>query len=315
MSAFNDSSASYSFIEHPDNAYMCLVMKGDAYIKGALVVAQSIRDTDTANDIVCMVTPDVSVEGRQCLYSRFDYVIEVPYLEYDTNTLMSDKMEKMYGSWKNVSYTKWNVLNMTQYKKVIFMDADTVVLKNIDHLFDLRTPAGTFSSSQAKPFVMHGVHNPYARYSHGHQIRQADIEIGLSLFVCIGTTIILEPNQKYFNEYVDMMSNNQDFDYGKCINGPDEQSLCLFYHRKNIQWTQISQVYNMIPWKKKKWMPRQKNHTPPPYVLHYVGVKPWDLVRTKWPELSGWWKVYDKLLCYCPELNDMHKCKESSLSE
>lgn len=36
--------------------------------------------------------------------------------------------------------------NLTDYEKVLFVDADKIVLSNCDSLFDLRAPAGTFSS-------------------------------------------------------------------------------------------------------------------------------------------------------------------------
>lgn len=283
-----------------DNAYVCLVMKGDAYIPGAIVVAHSIRETDTKNDIVCMVTPDVSPGGINQLQIVFDYVQPVDYIEAETKHLRTKKIENRYGEWKSVAYTKWNLLNMTQYKKVMFMDADLIVVENIDSLFGLQTPAGTFSLSQAKPFAKKGLYNPYKTVAHGNPVDRKEIKKGLSSFVCIGTSLVITPNAKHFKMYVEMIRSMEPFGFEQCVNGPDEQSIVWFYHSVlGKQWTHISQSYNMIPWKQKGWMPRGGNN---PHVLHYVcEEKPWNLKRDAWEDLALWWRYAD----------DVENCYES----
>ena len=303
------TSSEYSeyseYSDATDYAYVCLVMKGDYYIKGAIVMAHSIRLSGSLNDIVCMVTPEVSEYGRRNLGTVFDYVVDVPYLEFETKRLMSKKIEKRYGDWKSVAYTKWNVLNMTQYKKVMFMDADVIVTKNIDELFDLRTPAATFSLPQAKPYKKSGVVNHYNKYGHGHQIHPDDVTNGLEYgFVGIGTTIVLTPCARDFDDFKTMMSDAGVFGFGNCINGPDEQSICVFYHNKGDQWTNINQVFNMIPWRRGTWMPRKGRWANVlPYVHHYVGeMKPWDMDRGRWDDLREWWAVYDDMMAHYPVL-------------
>ena len=280
-------------------AYVCLVMKGDAYIPGAIVVAHSIRETDTKNDIVCMVTPDVSANGIKQLRTVFDYVQQVEYIEAETKPLRSKKIENRYGAWKSVAYTKWNLLNMTQYKKVMFMDADLIVVENIDSLFDLKTPAGTFSLSQAKPFVKKGVYNPYKTAIHGNPVDRKELKKGFKSFVCIGTSLVITPDKDHFKEYVKMVKSMEPFGFETCVNGPDEQSIVLFYHSVlGKQWTHISQEYNMIPWKEKIWMPRGPNRKP--RVMHYVcEEKPWILKRDAWEDLKLWWEYADDVeKCY-----------------
>ena len=45
-------------------AWVTLVMKGDAYVPGALTMAFTVRRTQTRGELVCMVTPDVSALAR-----------------------------------------------------------------------------------------------------------------------------------------------------------------------------------------------------------------------------------------------------------
>lgn len=291
----------------PDCAYVCLVMKGDLYVPGAIVVAHSIRETDTKYDIVCMVTPDVSEGAVSKLKVVFDYVQVVEYITAETKMMRTKKIEDRYGSWKSVSYTKWNVLQMTRYKKVLFMDADLIVVGNIDSLFKLQAPAATFSLAQAHPYSKQGLHNPYIRYTHGDIIHPDDIKLGFNLFVCIGTTVLIQPNMEHFNSYKQMIAKMQPFGFEKCVNGPDEQSIAWFYHSSKIQWTHIHQAFNMIPWKEKQWLSKKDKYFNKSLVLHYVcGKKPWELDRTEWEDLENWWIIAEDIeKCY-PELQGFY---------
>jgi len=38
-------------------------------------------------------------------------------------------------TWKNC-FTKFKIFDLTEYKKIIFLDSDILILKNIDHLFN-----------------------------------------------------------------------------------------------------------------------------------------------------------------------------------
>ena len=46
-----------------------------------------------------------------------------------------------------MALNKLRVFNLTQYKKVLWMDGDTLVLKNVDHLF--KKPMGTMAFTYA----------------------------------------------------------------------------------------------------------------------------------------------------------------------
>lgn len=154
-----------------------------------------------------MITHDVSIGGVKQLQTVFDYVQLVKYIEVETKPLKNKKIESRYGTWKSVAYTKWNLLNMTQYKKVMFMDADLVIMENIDSLFDLKTPAGTFSLSQSKPFVNKGIYNTYRSVMHGKPVNRKEIKKGFKSFVCIGTSLVITPNKEHFNMYIEMVKS------------------------------------------------------------------------------------------------------------
>ena len=43
--------------------------------------------------------------------------------------------------WVNSGYTKLHIWDMTEYDKVVYIDADVLVLENVDELFDRPSPA------------------------------------------------------------------------------------------------------------------------------------------------------------------------------
>lgn len=65
-----------------------------------------------------MVTRDVSLGVVEALASEFNAVFQVPYLEYNCKKMTTKKQQKYYGHWIERSFTKWNVLALTMYKKV-----------------------------------------------------------------------------------------------------------------------------------------------------------------------------------------------------
>lgn len=135
------------------DAYVTLVMLGDEYVEPALALGESLLLTGTQKDRICMVTRDVSKAARSRL-SCYWKLWDVDYIGRDRTTLpllMSKTMNDIYGSWIHVSFTKWNCLKLLEapfgYKKIVYMDADTVVLQLMDDMFDDRR----FAVSSADP--------------------------------------------------------------------------------------------------------------------------------------------------------------------
>ena len=98
--------------------YATLVMKGDGYIPGALMLGHSLKLTNTKHSLIVMVTDDVSKDGQKALSLIYDFVVVVPCIEYSTKQvkkLKTVKQEKKYNTWMCASFTKWNVLKLNEY--------------------------------------------------------------------------------------------------------------------------------------------------------------------------------------------------------
>ena len=240
-------------------AYVFLVMKGDSYAVGAITCAYSLKLTGTRHSLVCMVTPDVSPSCRSTMRSVFDDVVEVPYLEYRVKPLRTQKQQSMYNPWVESAFTKWNMLSLVSFEKTLFVDADKIVLRNIDHLFEeCQAPAGTFSSPWSKPFVerkeafaranggttrsrgkskaKQGMPNPYADCIHTSRVTSTMISRALhsQSFVVIGTMVLLSPSLEDYEHYKRMLQQMEPFGFEECHSMMDEQSLSYYFGvRKN----------------------------------------------------------------------------------
>ncbi|MCO5561676.1 hypothetical protein L7F22_015297 [Adiantum nelumboides] len=111
--------------QQSSQAYVTLLY-GDEFALGVRVLGKSIRDTGTTKDIVALVSQGVSDHVIHLLQAD-GWIIERIDLLANPN---SKRPKRFWGV-----YTKLKVFNMTNYRKVVYLDADTVVTKSIDDLF------------------------------------------------------------------------------------------------------------------------------------------------------------------------------------
>ncbi|KFW10929.1 Glycogenin-2, partial [Eurypyga helias] len=114
-----------------DQAFVTLATD-DVYCQGALVLGQSLRNHTTSRKLAVLVTPEVSTGMRSVLRSVFDEVIEVDVLDSADSVHLALMQRPELG----ITFTKLHCWTLTHYSKCVFMDADTLVLCNVDELFD-----------------------------------------------------------------------------------------------------------------------------------------------------------------------------------
>uniref|UniRef100_A0A8C0JJV4 glycogenin glucosyltransferase n=1 Tax=Canis lupus dingo TaxID=286419 RepID=A0A8C0JJV4_CANLU len=113
-----------------DQAFVTLATN-DIYCQGALVLGQSLRNQRATRRLVVLITPQVSNLLRKVL-KVFDEVIEVNLIDSADYIHLAFLKRPELG----VTLTKLHCWTLTHYSKCVFLDADTLVLSNIDELFD-----------------------------------------------------------------------------------------------------------------------------------------------------------------------------------
>lgn len=104
----------------------------ESYCMGATVVARSLKRHGTTRSIVAMVTPNISKQTRLALQREVDHVVLVDVMDSRDRIHLALLGRPDLG----ITFTKIHCWTLTQYSKCVFLDADTLVLCNVDELFD-----------------------------------------------------------------------------------------------------------------------------------------------------------------------------------
>ncbi|CAF1571248.1 unnamed protein product [Rotaria sp. Silwood1] len=104
----------------------------DGYALGALVVAQSLRKVGTQRRLVVMISKNLSDLIKRTLETSFDEIVIVE----EMNSHDDEHLHLLRRPELGVTFTKINCWLLEKYSKCVFLDADVLVLRNIDDLFE-----------------------------------------------------------------------------------------------------------------------------------------------------------------------------------
>lgn len=106
------------------------VITTDDYAVGAVALWESLRRTAPQYGLVVLITKEVSKPCEEAL------------LRARLTTLRVDQqLQRAHGSnaalkhWDN-TFGKLLMFELTEYEKIVYLDSDMLVLRNLDHLFD-----------------------------------------------------------------------------------------------------------------------------------------------------------------------------------
>jgi lipopolysaccharide biosynthesis glycosyltransferase len=244
-----------------------------------------------------MLTEDLYDKYHRLLETVYDVVFKVPYITHNCGRLRTFKIESIYGEWKNVSFTKWYCLSLSQYSKVCFLDADLIITQNIDNLFNVKTPAGCFHNHWVDFGHIKSV-NYYNGTNFGDELKKSAVQSGLTNgYVLIANCVVLEPSDKLYDGFLKYMESDYK-DYPNCISMVDEKAITSYMIQSDQVWHQLDYSFNSIPWHMNKShiqfdIPSQTFVFKQPLIIHYFNKeKPWITNRGKWNDTEIWWQYY-----------------------
>ncbi|XP_073141363.1 UDP-glucuronate:xylan alpha-glucuronosyltransferase 1-like [Henckelia pumila] len=244
----------YATILHSDHIYVC----------GAIVAAQSIRMAGSGKDLVILVDDTISDHHRSGLALAGWKIRTI-------QRIRNPKAEKdAYNEW---NYSKFRLWQLTDYDKIIFIDADLLILKNIDFLFRMPEISAT---GNAGTLFNSGV-------------------------------MVIEPSNTTFRLLMDHINEIESY------NGGDQgylNEIFTWWHRipRHVNFLKHFWAHDDEEAKQKK---THLFEAEPPilYGLHYLGNKPWlcyrdydcnwnvDLLQEFASDVAHqrWWKVHDTM--------------------
>ncbi|XWV26918.1 glycosyltransferase [Tupanvirus soda lake] len=237
-------------------AYVTVLYGNNIYLTGAIVLGFTLMKSKTNFDRVILVTPDVSDEYKTFLKKVYTHIININYVDASSEIFSEENTR-----FRDV-FTKLVCLELVQYDKIILLDLDMIISKNIDHLFKLRPPAACL-----KRFYI-----PYGKVIPANMICDNNKLVGS---INAGL-MLLKPDLTEWNHIKKDISSNTQINKFKY---PEQDYLSLRYCGK---WTSITFNYNFqfgLTNRVKKYRYKIDDI----YVIHYSSsYKPWnDLIENR----------------------------------
>ncbi|KAG0482959.1 hypothetical protein HPP92_011043 [Vanilla planifolia] len=253
-------------------AYATILHSAHIYVCGAIAAAQSIRLVGSTRELVILVDETITSHHRNGLAAAGWEVRTI-------QRIRNPKAERdAYNEW---NYSKFRLWQLTDYDKIIFIDADLLILRNIDFLFSMPEISATGNNATL--------------FNSG--------------------VMVLEPSNCTFQMLMEHINEIESY------NGGDQgylNEIFTWWHRipKHMNFLKHFWVGDDEEIKQKKVFLFGAN-PPVLYVLHYLGLKPWlcfkdydcnwnvDILQEFASDVAHatWWRVHDampeNLQSYC----------------
>lgn len=178
----------------PDRCTFAVFVVGDGYLPGVLALKRSLDSVETLHPLIalalgCSDATLSSLEDNGITAIR-GTPLTVPQAVLELNDSLG------CSRW-NQSFTKLKILTLTQFDAILMLDADMMVRRNIDELFDV----------PAMSAVVAGLGlNPGWR----------DLNSGLML---------IKPSQELYNKAVQLLNSLEDSSLSSYCNGIGDQDI------------------------------------------------------------------------------------------
>ncbi|XP_042471237.1 putative UDP-glucuronate:xylan alpha-glucuronosyltransferase 3 isoform X2 [Zingiber officinale] len=261
---FEAKTRVYTEVGWRREAYATILHSADQYVCGAIAAAKSIRLSGSARDLVILVDETISRRDRAGLESAGWKVRTI-------ERIRNPKAKRdAYNEW---NYSKFRLWQLTEYDKVVFLDADLLVLRNIDFLFALPEVSA----------------------------------IGNNATLFNSGVMVVEPSECTFQWLMDNIEVITSY------NGGDQgylNEVFTWWHRVPRHTNYLKHFWEGDTEQRKARKERFFAADPPlAYVVHYLGLKPWLCfrdydcnwdMRMFWGFASDgahatWWRVHDAL--------------------
>jgi glycogenin glucosyltransferase len=243
--------------------YGYFTLASKEYVPGAVCLVKSLRRfTDLPINVISI---DLSADDRYLLESHGARIKDFPRIGS-----AGAKTQPWHKNpdFANNCFMKLHLWN-TEYDKLIYLDSDMLVIRNIDHLFEIQSKFAACPS--------------YSQ-SFDRKTRRL-LSAGYSEKLFNGGFLVLEPNISTFNKLMrdkDFLINRED---------PSDQGYLNMVY--DGTWTRLPSWYNatrrVFMVAPDEWKAMGENLA----VIHYTIEKPWVQSVPKCEEIENlWWECY-----------------------
>lgn len=232
------------------------IISTDSYLIGALALYKSLKRVKSKYPLTILLSKNIDSKIENILQQK-----DINYIRLtDSIEVTKNNKDPEYFHWSN-TFDKLFIFRLIQFKKIVFLDSDMMIVNNIDHLFEMKHMSAVVSD----------------------RINDAtccELNSGL---------MVIDPKIEMFSQMrgliQDILVKNKNFG--------DQDIIRLYFHDwKNCKELELDDGYNMYYSDINTFIQQGYNLTGSKkiYVIHFVGAKkPWNYsIR----------KIYRTLKCF-----------------
>lgn len=111
------------------------------YLSGVLGLYRSLLAVDSKYPLCCLLSCVIEKDVEDRLVHEGISCIRLS--GHSINSSVNPDNDR-FSNW-NYSFDKLRIWGLTQYEKIVFLDSDMLILKNLDHLFDCEAFSGVIA--------------------------------------------------------------------------------------------------------------------------------------------------------------------------
>ena len=223
------------------------LLTDDSFIFGIILLNKSLKDVESKYPLEVLVTSNVS----KTILNVLDQIgLKYSIIEPISNKDMVNYNKKINPNFsRNWAYalSKFEIFNLIQFDKIVFLDADIMLLKNIDHVFEY-------------PHLTSALDGEYFNIWPDNPHFNAGI-------------MVIEPNKEECEKLkVFAEKTIQEWNEPQCI--ADQEILNRYY----ADWIDkpelhLNKYYDVFgPYIEEEYVEDVKENA---YFIHFIGRKPW----------------------------------------
>jgi len=117
------------------------VLSTENYLKGVLCLVKSLQKTNTKYPISILLTDNISKDTEKLLKKYSVNIIRKNKIQIP-ETIKIKNQKGTFEHWTN-TFDKLQIFELTEFQKLIYLDSDMYVRKNIDELFEKENMSAT----------------------------------------------------------------------------------------------------------------------------------------------------------------------------
>lgn len=117
------------------------VLSTENYLEGVLVLAESLRKVRAEYPLTVLITNDISYEVEKKIRKKGLSIIRKDKVEVP-DSIKNKNKKGSFSHWNN-TFDKLLIFELTQFDKLVYLDSDMYVRKNIDELFESENMSAT----------------------------------------------------------------------------------------------------------------------------------------------------------------------------